>query len=59
MIFAEKTRVIYKGMYGVIDFVSDTYVVVQLSSPSDRTPPRLLVFREDFKELQIEKASTK
>lgn len=59
MIFSEKTEVIYKGMYGMIDFVCDTYVVVQVQSKTDRNPARLLVFRENYKLIEIAKQSTK
>jgi hypothetical protein len=59
MIFAEGTEVIYKGKCGVIDFVCETYVVVEVLSVPDRNPARLVVFRHDYKQLEISKASTK
>lgn len=59
MIFSEKTEVIYRGMFGVIDFVCDEYVVVRLPKRPNRNAPRLLVFRENYKQLEITKASTK
>ncbi len=59
MIFAENTQVIYKGMCGVIDFICDHYVVIKLSPAPDRNPPRLLVFRYNYKDIEISKASTK
>ncbi len=59
MIFAENTQVIYKGMCGVIDFVCDNYVVVKLPAAPDRNPPRVLVFRHYYKDIEILKASTK
>ena len=59
MIFAEGTAVIYKEMYGVIDFVCDQYVVIQLPAQVNRNSPRLLVFREHYKQISISKASTK
>lgn len=60
MIFAEKTEVTYKGFFGVIDFVCDKYIVLQIPpTSSDRNPARLIVFRESYKEIQIYKESTK
>jgi len=59
MIFSEGTSVIYKGMLGVIDFVCDSYVVMQVPAQPNRNSPRLLVFREYYKQITIEKESTK
>ena len=59
MSFAEGTEVIYKGSYGVIDFVCEIYVVVQFPPAPDRNPSRVLVFRDNYKQLEISKASTK
>jgi hypothetical protein len=59
MIFAEGTAVIYKEMYGVIDFVCDYYVVIQLPAQVNRNSPRLLVYREYYKQITISKSSTK
>ena len=59
MIFAEGTAVIYKEMSGVIDFVCDRYVVIQLPAQVGRNSPRLLVFREYYKQISISKESTK
>jgi hypothetical protein len=59
MSFAEGTEVIYKGKCGVIDFVCETYVVVKVPSAPNRNPARLIVFRHNYKQLEILKASTK
>jgi hypothetical protein len=59
MVFAEGTAVIYKGMYGVVDFVCDEHIVIQLPAQANRNSPRLLVFREYYKQITIPKASTK
>ena len=59
MIFSEGTAVIYKEMCGVIDFVCDHYVVVRLPAQPNRNSARLLVFREYYKQITIQKASTK
>jgi len=43
----------------VIDFVCDQYVVIQLPAHPNRNSPRLLVFRENYKQISIQKESTK
>ena len=59
MIFSEKTEVLYHDMSGIIDFVCDRYVVLKLDSKPNCNSPRLIVYRENFKDIQILKASTK
>jgi hypothetical protein len=59
MSFAEGTEVIYNDMQGVIGFVGDTYVVFQIKTKERSKSPGLLVYREDFKNIQILKASEK
>ena len=59
MSFAEGTEVIYKGSYGVIDFIHETYVVIKLPAAPNGNPPRVLVFPDNYKEIEIAKASTK
>ena len=59
MIFSEQTEVTYNGMYGVIDFICDHYVVVKLTPKANTNPARLIVYRENYKQIQILKASTK
>jgi hypothetical protein len=59
MIFSEKTEVTYRGMYGVIDFICNSYVVIQLPPAQGLNPARLIVFREYYKEIEILKASNK
>lgn len=59
MIFSENTEVTYREMSGVIDFVCNSYVVLKLPSKPDRNPARLIVFRENYKDIQILKASNK
>lgn len=60
MVFSGKTEVFYKGMYGVIDFVCDSYVVVEVPPKSNHTnAARLVVFEESYKDIQIKKASGK
>lgn len=59
MIFSEQTEVIYNGMSGVIDFICDQYVVVKFNPSPNCNPPRLIVYRENYKQLEIKKASGK
>lgn len=46
-------------MYGTIDFICDQYIVVKVISEKSRSAPRLLVYRENYKDIEILKASTK
>ena len=56
--FAEKMEVSYKGMCGIIDFVCDTYVVVELPSKSSKlNGARLVVYRENYKKIEVIKDS--
>jgi hypothetical protein len=59
MIFAQGTEVIYNNMQGVIGFVGDTYVVFQIKTKEGSKSPGLLVYRENYKNIQILKASEK
>jgi hypothetical protein len=60
MIFSEKTEVTYRGMFGIIDFICEKYIVLQIPAASANTnPARLIVFREYYKEIEILKASEK
>lgn len=59
MIFSENTEVIYQGMYGVIDFVCDHYIVLKINPLPNKNPARLIVYRENYKQLEISKVSGK
>jgi len=59
MSFAQGTEVIYNNMQGVIGFVGDTYVVFQIKTKEGSKSPGLLVYRENYKNIQILKASEK
>lgn len=59
MIFSEQTEVTYNGMYGVIDFICDRYVVLQITSKTSTSPVRLIIYRENYKQIEILKASEK
>jgi hypothetical protein len=59
MSFAQGTKVIYNDMQGVIGFVGDTYVVLQITPKPGSKSPGLIVYRKDYKNIQISKASEK
>lgn len=59
MVFSLNTEIIYQEMYGLIDFVCDNYVVLKLISNSGRNPARLIVYRENYKNIKIVKESNK
>jgi hypothetical protein len=59
MSFAQGTEVIYNGMQGVIGFVGDNYIVLQITPKPGSKSPGLLVYRENYKNIQILKASEK
>ena len=59
MSFAQGTEVIYNGMQGVIGFIGDNYIVLQITPKPGSKSPGLLVYRENYKNIQILKASEK
>jgi hypothetical protein len=59
MIFSKNVEVIYHGMYGIIDYVSDDYLVIEIIKSQGECAPRLLVYKENYKDIEIIKASTK
>lgn len=59
MVFVEGTKVIFNEMCGEIKFVCPQYVVIETPPAPKRNPPRIIVFGEQYKNIQIEKASSK
>lgn len=57
--FAENDRVIYRGMCGIISFVGNSYVVVNLPPAKDRNSARLVIYSENYSEIIRENQSTK
>ena len=57
--FSEGLEVTYKKMNGTIDFVCDQYVVISVSFKQRGSPARLLVFAENYDQIELVKASTK
>ena len=59
MIFSEGVEVKYKDMYVIIDFVCESYIVIEVSSPLSENPARLLIYEENYNQIDISKASNK
>lgn len=53
MTLSEGMKVIFKNQQGVIDFVCDSYIVLQIKSKQNRSPPRLLIPKEFSEEIEI------
>lgn len=53
MIVSEGTKVNFRNCLGIIDFVCDSYVVLQMKPKQNRSPPRLLIDRKFLNEIQI------
>ena len=47
-----RDRVYYRGNYGMIDFVCEAYVVIALTTYPGKDYPRVLVFPENYCEVQ-------
>ena len=59
MIFSINTEVFYKQMYGRIDFICESYLIVELTAVSGRKPSRLIVYPVNYKNIELIKQSTK
>lgn len=59
--FTEGLQVYYKGVYGVVRFVSDQYITVCIRTfPNERVRDTcLVVYPDQFKEITLAKESTK
>lgn len=53
MIFSEGLEIQYKDMYGVVDFICNSYIIIKLDSASHRNPARLLIYRENYNQIQV------
>lgn len=53
MILSEGTEVIYKDNHGTIDFVCDSYVVLQIKSDEKINSPRSVIYKKFLDEIQI------
>jgi hypothetical protein len=51
MNFIEGMEVVYMNMSGLIDFIGQNYIVVKV--PSSQCPARLLVYRENYKDIEV------
>ena len=61
MSFAVGTEVIYRNQFGIVDFVDDSYIVIEVPNVKEpeRTSPRLVVHPWNYKNVTIAKSSTK
>jgi len=61
MSFAVGTEVIYRNQFGIVDFVDDSYIVIEVPNVNqpERASPRLVVHRCNYKNVTIAKSSTK
>ena len=50
--FKEGTKVSYMNMKGVIDFIGPNYLVIELNESENRSPARLLVYRQNYFEIK-------
>jgi hypothetical protein len=57
--FAEKSEVSYKGLYGTIKFICSSYVVISLTPAQGRQPPLVIVYPSDYSKIQVLKDSEK
>jgi len=59
--FTEGLEVYYKGMFGVVGFVSDHYITICINRfPNERVRDTcLVVYPDQFKEITLAKESTK
>lgn len=59
MIFSLNTEVFYKQMYGKIDFICESYLIIQVAEVSGRKPSRMIIHPENYKNIELIKESTK
>jgi hypothetical protein len=58
--FGIGTEIVFRGLYGVIDFVCEQYVVMEcLPFDDTRKPARLVIYPSQFEDVKIAKSSTK
>jgi hypothetical protein len=53
MTLSEGTKVSFRNLQGIIDFVCDSYIILQMKPKQNRSPPRLLIPKEFSKEIEI------
>lgn len=49
--FAEKQPVMFKNMTGLITFICNNYVVMEISPAKGRSPAKLLIYCQNFKDI--------
>ena len=52
MAFTIRDRIFYNGMYGMVSFVSEHYIVMDACTTPNRDYPRIIIFPERFGEVR-------
>jgi hypothetical protein len=60
MTLGKGTEVVFRGLYGVIDFTCEQYVVMESLPFNDgRKSARLIIYPSQFEDVKIAKSSSK
>lgn len=51
--FVEGIKVSYDTFEGVVDFVGDSYIVIEISSTKSSFPARLLIYKHNYKYVKV------
>lgn len=46
-------KVSYDTLIGVVSFVGDNYIVIEISGSTDKNPARLLIYRHNYKYVEV------
>lgn len=49
----EGIKASYDTFEGIISFVGDNYIVIEIAGSTDKNPARLLIYRHNYKYVQI------
>ena len=49
----EGTKVSYECFEGVVTFVGDNYIVIDIKGSTNQTPARLLIYKHNYRYVQI------
>lgn len=53
MEFTEGKTIIYHEFQGILSFVGDNYVVIEIAGSPNRKPARVLIYRHNFDSIQV------
>lgn len=57
--FIENSEVSYKGMNGVVSFICSSYIIIELAAAKGRNSPRLVVYPDQYINVEVFKDSQK